>query len=279
MVCEHTSECVIANQSLAGGCVEVPEYNVHPGKKMAHGNSSKGDGSSKCICDEVLSWELQLINWAHGIDENASEFLVGLKGLFKYAKTCTSGEAKLEVYECITYLVVMQEQPFVIPQCTKIAQIRDIGKRHGIPALAEFAEHLMCHLFQHLETFWGDKADSSSIMSEDQLFDRFFMTCLRPSCEGLLSISSIYGAFVNFVGWESYSKAEFHAKAKLAERGFECVRRQKRMGNKRVDERWYKAEFIESAKPFLYARLNGAPHDHPSVVEMVDKASMHAGDE
>ena len=51
-----------------------------------------------------------------------------------------------------------------------------------------------------------------------------------------------------------------------------------RVKAKRSEKMCYKADFIESSKPFVYVRLNGAPHDPEVFVQMTNQKTLDLAD-
>ena len=161
------------------------------------------------------------------------------------------------------------------PHCTQIARISNIGLKYEDEVICEAAEKMMSHLIKHTQSFWGNNTNVPRVLSEKDLFDRFFSSCIMPSERGLISAKEIYDAFIKFVGLNCYTMAQFRTRAKMSERGYQMVRKQEKSAtsNKKIDQRWYYAEFIETSKPFLYASLNGDPHDHEVYVALANKTT------
>ena len=118
----------------------------------------------------------------------------------------------------------------------------------------------------------GLKRYRSPILSQSDLMERFLSTCITTSQNNIITMDDIYDAYVDFVGSNEYgclTKNQFYFNARMVERGYKHVRKQKRMPNgKKSDMVCFKAKFILTSMPFKWARLNGAPYDTESVEEV-----------
>ena len=95
----------------------------------------------------VLALELHLSNCFQNkviSEEDSHEFTAILKELFHFVKSCTNGQTRNDLFQCISHIILMKEQPFVIPIGTKITQIRDIGNKNKIEEVSNFALKLWC---------------------------------------------------------------------------------------------------------------------------------------